>query len=476
MEATNAPAVQDSRSENVRRHYWLVAGIVGAAHLVLLILDTVYGAGFFRADRAQQRFHAMQAVLSAGNEPGALLNALVSNGNIGDYGLQAALYAAAGPLGVTLIQTLLAVPAVLCVVYIAQRATGSRHIALAAGLLYGLLPQSLAFPHQLLSEAVANPLLIFGTAALVRALSAGSRWQHWLQGGLLMGLAGLVRPALVLLPLVSATLLVLLQRRHLDYAKLCAFIVAGFLPCVLWGSFMLSQTGKFGFGESNQDLGINFSQSTAKVLLDAGVARADGGAPDWLPLRLSLGEYVGFVRRYPAGFANLYFKNAVVLLSDSGIGRLYVDLLGFGAEARLKLQDPLTGWRAQLTNHGPMAMLRQGLIDAPGTIIAGVLGAGAFAFVNVGLALAYWWLLLRRRSPLWRAEGPLTQRWIIAFLLVLPLYVLATSQVVAYAPSRLRSQGEFAWAVLACIGWAEVVALLRARRALRQSAASAPAT
>jgi hypothetical protein len=52
------------------------------------------------------------------------------------------------------------------------------------------------------------------------------------------------------------------------------------------------------------------------------------------------------------------------------------------------------------------------------------------------------------------SAGSLQQRWCLAFLLVIPIYVVATSQVVAYAPSRLRSQGEFAWAILACFGWA----------------------
>jgi hypothetical protein len=63
--------------------------------------------------------------------------------------------------------------------------------------------------------------------------------------------------------------------------------------------------------------------------------------------------------------------------------------------------------------------------------------------------------LLRRGSPLWASEEGV-RRWCLSFLLILPLYVIATSQVVAYAPSRLRSQGEFAWAILACIGWAAI--------------------
>jgi hypothetical protein len=270
-----------------------------------------------------------------------------------------------------------------------------------------------------------------------------------------MGMAGFVRPALALLPVVAAGLLTYLDHTRLRSRQTAIFVSAGLLPLLLWATFMLIHTGKFGLGHSTQDLGLNFSQSTEKVLLSEGVAKPGGRAPDWLPERLTLGEYLHYVRTYPKGFANLYFKNTLVMLTDSGIGRLYVDLLGFGAEERIHLQDPVLGWRAQLTNHGPLAMLRQGWSMAPGTISAGVLGAAGFALVNLGLLSAYF-ALLRRNSPLTNPMNSLQQRWCLAFLLVVPVYVLATSQVVAYAPSRLRSQGEFAWALLACFGWARL--------------------
>jgi hypothetical protein len=228
---------------------------------------------------------------------------------------------------------------------------------------------------------------------------------------------------------------------------------------------MLSITGRFGPGESTQDLGLNFSQSTAKVLLSEGQV-ADASAPNALPPRLTAAEYLHYIALYPQGFANLYVKNIMVMVMDSGIGRLYVDLLGYGAEERLQLQDASLGWRAQLTNHGPVAMLQAGWRVAPGTIIAGVLGAIGFAIVNIGTAFAYV-ILLRRGSPLRDPATALAQRWCLAFLLLVPLYVLATSEVVAYAPSRLRSQGEFAWAILACCGWSRAWCSLRMRSARR---------
>jgi hypothetical protein len=98
-------------------------------------------------------------------------------------------------------------------------------------------------------------------------------------------------------------------------------------------------------------------------------------------------------------------------------------------------------------------MLREGFAVAPGTILAGSLGGLAFAFVNLGVLAAF--IAFLSQARLWAGTTGVSaeRQWCVAFLLLIPLYVIATSQVVAYAPSRHRSQGEFAWAILACVGW-----------------------
>jgi 4-amino-4-deoxy-L-arabinose transferase-like glycosyltransferase len=443
------------RSRTMAAPYWIVGLAAAIIHTALLILDAASVDGFWRADRASQRFHAMRNLIESSHDYSAFIACLVKQGILGDYGLHAVLYSIGGPMTVIMFQVLLAMAAALCVTYISWRAFHSKNIAVMGGMLYVLLPQTIAFPHQLLSESISNPFLIFGTAGVLHALERPRNTWSWALAGLSMGIAGFVRPALILLPLVAAGLLVWLDRARLRSWQTGIFALSGLLPFLLWGIFMLIHTGKFGPGQSTQDLGLNFSQSTAKVLLSEGVAQANGSAPDWLPARLTLGEYLHYVGTHPKGFANLYLKNTLVMLSDSGIGRLYVDLLGIGAKERIRLQDPVFGWRAQLTNHGPLSMLKQGWSMAPGTISAGVLGAAGFALVNIGMLFAYV-ALLRRNSPLTNPTNTLQQRWCLAFLLVIPIYVLGTSQAVAYAPSRLRSQGEFAWALLACFGWAHL--------------------
>ncbi len=444
--------------------YWIVGLGVGLAHVLLFLHDIAAGDGFFRADRASQRFHDMRNLLDAASDPAAFLACLVAQGNIGDYGIHAFFYSLGGPLAVIAFQVPLAVAAAVAVTYIAWRTFPAENIAIAAGLLYGFLPQSLAFPHQLLSEALSNPCIILGMAAFLHATDTPRRWIGWCLAGVVMGLGGLVRPALILLPLVAAGLWIWFDRERREWSRAAAFAFCGMAPLTLWSVFMFSQVGKFGPGESHQDLGLNFSQSTAKVLLSEGVAPADGQPPDWLPKRLTFGEYFHYVREYPKGFANLYVMNTLVMSTDSGIGRLYVDLLGFGADERLRLQDPALGWRAQLTNHGVLAMLENNWKAAPGTILAGILGALGFALVNVGMLAAYV-MLLRPRAFLGGPGTPLPQRWSASLLLAVPLYVIATSQVVAYAPSRLRSQGEFAVAILACLGWAGLRTSWARRRA-----------
>lgn len=440
--------------------YWIVGLLAGALHITLFSLDLAGAEGFFRADRASQRLHAMRNLIDCAPDYTAVIACLVRQGNIGDYGVHAAFYSLGGPLAVIAFQILLAIAAAIGVTYIAWRAFLSKNIAIAAGVLYVCLPQTLAFPHQLLSESISNPFVIFGTVGLLYAVAQRRSAWIWLLAGLAMGVAGLVRPALILLAPLGAILLTVIdrERRHLGNSLL--FAISGIAPFVLWGMFMFLHVGKFGPGESTQDLGLNFSQSTAKVLLSEGVAPADGRPPEWLPARLTTGEYLSYIKRYPRGFANLYLKNIFVMVSDSGIGRLYVDLLGFGAEERIRMQDPALGWRAQLTNHGPVAMLKQGWALAPGTIVAGIVGALGFALVNFGTVIAYA-VLLQAGSILRSSAGSVQQRWCLAFLLAIPLYVVATSQVVAYAPSRLRSQGEFAWAILACFGWTYAARVIR---------------
>jgi hypothetical protein len=434
--------------------YRVVGGVLALLHLGLVIFDVFNADGFMRADRADQRITAMERFLAALGDGDRLLAVMVRQGNFFDYGIHALLYGAVGRIGLIAFQIALAIAAALSVVYIVERVFRSGRLALAAGLLYGLLPQSIAFPHQLLSESISNPMIVLGTAAFIRALESPRRLSGWLLSGLCFGVGGIVRPALCLLPILALMLLAIGDRRFALSRSGSAFIAASFVLMLGWCLFMFQQTGRFGLGESGQDLGLNFADSVSKVLLDEGVGPPDGSRPEWLPMRISTAEYFAYMRQYPVGFVNLYSKNVFVMVADSGIGRLYVDLLGFGAEARIRLQDPVLGWRAQLNNHGVLAMLRQGFSVAPGTIIAGVVGALAFALINLGVLAAYV-AVVRAGTAIWKRDGgaTLAQRWCLAYLLILPLYVVMTSQVVAHAPSRHRSQVEFAWAILACVGW-----------------------
>ncbi len=452
-------------SPDVRGTVLPVFYLLGTAHAALFAFDLVFSAGFLRADRAEQRALAIQRLLEAFPDRGRMLDAIAGQGIFFDYGFHALAIALSGRMGLIAAQIVLGIVGACCVSYIALRTFNSRRLAIAAGILYGLLPQSLAFPHQLLTESIANPMLIIAVALFIRALDEPRRQACWWLAGLAFGIAGAVRPALCLLPLAACTVLAWVRWRAVPAWNVSAFFAGSFVLLIAWCFFMWVQVGRFGLGESGQDLGLNFADSVAKVLLREGVGPADGTRPEWLPERLSVSEYLTYMREYPLGFANLYSMNVFVMTSDSGIGRLYVDLLGLGAEARLALQDPVNGWRAQLTNHGLMAMFRQGLAVAPGTIVAGTVGAVAFAFVNLGVLAAY--VALLSNAGLWarRTGGRLVQRWGVAFLLLTPLYVIVTSQVVAYAPSRHRSQGEFAWAILACLGWT-LLWQWRSRRAL----------
>jgi len=64
--ARNSEPPQDARP--ARPRYLIVALAVGFVHFLLFLHDIADGAGFFRADRAAQRFHAIRNLLASSDD------------------------------------------------------------------------------------------------------------------------------------------------------------------------------------------------------------------------------------------------------------------------------------------------------------------------------------------------------------------------------------------------------------------------
>ena len=132
-------------------------------HAGLFAYDIFHPDVFLNADRADQRLEIIN-LLIAWATSGADLSPLLSEpGIIGDYIVQTVLYGVVGQYGVIVFQVALLLVSVAALFQLALLVCRSRVIASITVLLYIHLPHTLVFPHQLISEAIFNPLIILSS-------------------------------------------------------------------------------------------------------------------------------------------------------------------------------------------------------------------------------------------------------------------------------------------------------------------------
>ena len=233
----------------------LSLSIAAAIHAALFLYDCISGfAAFTTGDRSWTRLEAMTGVLNApsGDHLSAAAAAAVAPG---EYLLQLPFYLIGGPAAVILFQILLALAAARCVWRIADNLFGPR-LATAATLIFALLPQSLVFPHQFVTETAVAAFCIFFVSASLDFLKA-PRWPQALWAGLWLGLAIFIRPSFaVILPLLPALFLIF-RARGLG-ARLgggLAMAALALAPLMLWTAAFTATTGQIGYtsGVANLD-------------------------------------------------------------------------------------------------------------------------------------------------------------------------------------------------------------------------------
>jgi hypothetical protein len=105
-----------------------------------------------------------------------------------------------GPVAIICLQIALATLAAWLIARLASRVSLWPRAPLVCGLVYAFLPQNLAFPHQLVTEAIVTPLCVAWLYAMLTAIRDRSTGL-FLLAGLCLGAAILTRPvALLMLP------------------------------------------------------------------------------------------------------------------------------------------------------------------------------------------------------------------------------------------------------------------------------------
>jgi hypothetical protein len=133
-----------------------------------------------------------------------------------------------------------------------------------------------------------------------------------------------------------------------------------------------------------------------------------------------------------------------VLGIKSGFERIALDYLDLAPNQRVELQGT-DGWRSRLERAGAWATLRDMSRRDPGLVLVAAGGAALFAgFMLLAFAGALAWLGDKGVAP--------RVRRLRIMIVLFPLYIVATAQVVDAAQSRHRAPAEFALCLLAVAG------------------------
>ncbi len=409
-------------------------GPFAALHLLMLLYDAWHPDRFLNADRAVERLDVIRSFGETLQAGGDIAGFLAAHGIAGDWLPQALLYLMGGQYLVVAVQSLLALLSILCVRDIGMQLGLGSGKASAAAVLYGLLPQSLVFPHQLAAEAISVPLIIVSFSLCVSSKAV----KEQAAGGALMGLATMVRPITMLWPLVYASL------APLQLGARFAYLLAALAPLALWTCFIYAETTAVSMGTSGHDLGHNLY---ARVYRMNTTLPASERSPSYLQRdgSIGVGDYGSFVLDHPAAALAHTSRDLVMFGLKSGLERLVLDYLDLFPDKRLALQDPDTGWQTQMEQQGFLVTLVGTLRNSPGPMITTAVGAFLFAIVTLLAAIgAFTWL--RRDVP----KATYRLRFV---LLVFVLYIAATAQTVEAVQSRQRAPVEFVLCLLAVSAW-----------------------
>jgi Predicted membrane protein (DUF2079) len=453
------PAAKDDEPGK-RWLYWLLLCFV-VVHGFLLILDARYPYVFLRGDRAGSRMAAIEGLRQLGGWH-AIVSYLGTHGNIGDYAPQAVLYLVGGKLTLVISQIGLMLLSGICVFWLARLCELSARASCLATALYLGSPHSLVLPHQLCSEGLFVPLVAISTWATSEAVRRSNRLAL-ICSGLLAGITTLIRPVILLWPVVVTLGL----RRHGARAAPQVFAAAAYVPILAWMVFVWQQTGTPGMGESDHSLALNLHDRVEAIAatLPPDETRAiatrylAGGQHAFTTLK-----YLSFVAHYPLPVLNYAARDAEVLLFKSGIERITVDYFANDQQVKILQTRNGSGWRQYWDKYGAIAAIHYGWRVLGVTFLISALAAA----VQVALILLAVIGAVRVVGLIRQHAAPEASKLAGFLVLALPVYILIFSQLADANQSRHRAPAEFAIAILATHGIWRIRSVWRARNTRRR--------
>lgn len=422
----------------LRKQALWVAAITLGLHLLILTYDWATGfRAFSWGDRGLERTRILKLFANL-HDP--LLPAMTQSPIVpGEYAFALIPWQLAGPTGVILMQIALAVLAAWLVARLAGRVAPWPRAPLACGLIYACIPQNLAFPHQLVTEAIVTPLCMVWLYATLSGLRS-ERLMPFLIGGLALGLAMLTRPVVVLMLPVTFVLALLSPpaRARLLRPGLYAMAATALVPFAIWVAIFTSVTGHVGYNTGSANLGWNLR---SKILI---TEAAHGITPPADVLAQEAGtspaRFLTEVRLHPVPFAKALLLDTITVFVRGNTTKITVDYLGIG-------RDP-AGWRQQLVyaHDAKQAWLAQVLspvflLEEAGSLLTGLF----FAFVLWRVLVLGWQAM--RAAPNARSDAVFLTLVAAAWL----INVLLSAQMVDQAQGRLRNPAEAALILFAAM-------------------------
>lgn len=439
----------------------LIVSVFLAVHGALYAYDIHHPDAFLKADRAVIRAEKIALVLDGAdvwalqelprhpvyredvNELAAhdTLARIAHLGPPGDYLVHGVIMKIGGWRAVILLQSLLTLVACLCVYDIACQLGLRRTTAVVASLVYLLLPTSIAHPHQLVTEGLYAPLVVFFSWGLLRAREGSAPLAAGVAAFSAV-VAVAVRPQFLLLPGIMGTVgWVWGWPRPL--CRLLVFAPAAALA--VWMLFVGWYTGEVGLGNSELGVGYNLYSQVERI---ARIYRIPFDTEQYPTKQMPVSEYLTFFWSHPGAVLAFRLVENTNLLLNIGVNQLlgqYLDIDAFDTMAGGTLR-----WHELRGRVGLVEIVRV-MASEPVSWLAVFMGSVAGAALL--LVLASWGLYV-----LYRARA--ISREVKIVMVVVLLYGVIAVQPAILRPGH-RSGFDFTLVLLAMLA-AET--LLRRRK------------
>jgi hypothetical protein len=449
------------------RTLFLILLYVGLIQAVMLIYDVRHPDIFLHADRASDRMRAIQDLVSFLQGHSSLPEFMRHQGTAlgvpGDYLLQGVVFYLGGQYAVIFFQILLFMVSVAALYELTLLITQSAKMSVAATLIYAHLPHGVVFPHMLWSESLFDPLTLISFYFVARCVLRDHRWTSIICSALFLALAMLVRPTVLLWPIIVVATLGLSQ---IPVRKIIGYVAVFAVIMLAWPSFIWSQTGSFrmtgqvrgGEAHAADDLSKRMQFMIETLPLEQRQAadqrfQTTQGSGRSLPAVIY--RYVIFGFTYPAPFIKELAHDTFIFVAQSGIERFTIDYLGLAGDERSAIQNQQIGWRKRLLDEGFVATALIFLRDHGTIFVTSLLGALGmlliWAFASLGTIAVF---LNRTRS------FGLKERIVLLSMALFSVYVFLPGQLFNFPQARYRAPAEFCLCVLAIIGW-RVISIFR---------------